>query len=287
MHSHAMVPTPFDMGDGRLRIYLSFRDAGNISRVGFVDVDAANPLRVLRVSETPSLDIGEPGGFDDNGVLCTSVVRLDDGRLMMYYVGFELSTHIRYRLLTGAAISEDGEHFVRIKPTAILERSPAERYFRGGPFVMREQGIFRMWYVAGSSWLLLGGKQMPVYELRYLESEDGIHWPDQGETVLATGPDEHGFGRPWVVKEDARYQLHYSARKIALQSYRLGYAESADGIRWQRQDEQLGLDVSAEGWDSEAIMYSAVIRHGANEWLFYNGNNFGETGFGVALREPE
>lgn len=286
MRTHAATPTPLDLGDGRLRIYISPRDDQGMSRVGFVDVDANDPLRVLRVADKPCLDIGEPGTFDDNGALCTSVIRRDDGSLIMYYVGFELCTRVRYRLLTGAAISIDGgETFRRVQPTAILERSPDELYFRCGACVLLDEGRFRMWYIAGNRWMMLGDKSVPIYELRYMESPDGLHWPQEGEILLRLSADEHGFGRPWIMREDGRFKLFYSIRSISLKGYRLGYAESEDGHHWERMDAQGGLDVSPTGWDSEEIMYSAVVKSGDNCYAFYNGNDFGRTGFGVALRE--
>ncbi|HEX5127105.1 MAG TPA: hypothetical protein VFW00_10230 [Rhodocyclaceae bacterium] len=284
MASHATTPTPLDLGDGKLRIYFSARDVQNVSRVGFVDVDASNPRHILRVSAKPCLDVGIAGGFDDSGALCTRVLRLNDGRLLMYYVGFELCTRVRYRLLTGAAISEDGgETFIRAKPTAILERSASELYFRCAAFVLNENDIFRMWYVAGNSWLTLSDKPVPVYELRYMESDNGIDWPAEGTTVMRFGEDEHGLGRPWVIHENGRYKLHYSIRKISQEGYRLGYAESDDGKNWLRMDDQLGLTTSIGDWDSEEIMYSAVIDAHGKTYAFYNGNNFGEHGFGVAV----
>lgn len=287
--THATCPTPVLRDDGTLRIYVQCRDDLNVGRVGFVDLDSKNPLRVLGYSKTPVLDIGAPGAFDDNGVLQCSVLSTNDGRLCMYYVGFELCHHVRYRLLTGLAVSVDGgESFVRVKRTAILERSDPEPLFRGGPFVLLESGRYRMWYVAGGGWEDIQGKAMPVYDLRYLESEDGVGWPDRGEVVLELSEqDEHGFGRPYVIRQDNRYKMFYSIRKRSLGSYRMGYAESEDGIHWTRKDDQLGLDPSSQGWDSEAVEYAAITKIGSKTLMFYNGNDFGATGFGVAQLESE
>ena len=177
-----------------------------------------------------------------------------------------------------------GERFERYSKTPVLDRTDAELFFRGGPFAMLDGGIFKLWYVAGSEWTSLNGKPMPVYDLRYLESGDGICWADCGKPSMAiTGEDEHGFGRPWVIKRGVNdYQLFYSIRRRSLGAYRLGYAESVDGIHWVRKDDEMGLDVSASGFDSEAIMYSAVINVEDRTYCFYNGNNFGEEGFAVA-----
>lgn len=285
--SHATCPTPLWHTDGTLRIYVQCRDERNVGRVGFVDVDPADPLRVVRHSESPVLDVGRAGTFDDNGVFQCSVISAADGRLFMYYVGFELSHQVRYRLLTGLAASTDGgQSFQRIQSTPILERSEAELLFRCGPFVRFENGRYRMWYVAGSDWTELDGKSMPVYDLRYAESQDGIHWPKRGRTVLdISHPDEHGFGRPYIVSDGNLYRMFYSVRKRSLRRYTMGYAESEDGLLWARKDDQVGLDISTEGWDSESVEFAAVVKTAGRTFMFYNGNDFGATGFGVAELE--
>jgi hypothetical protein len=285
--SHAMIPTPFLLPDGRLRIFVTCCDDEGIGRCGYVDVDSKNPTKVLGASAAPVLDIGRPGTFDENGVLACSVVRAHNALLYMYYVGFELGTRIRYRLLTGLAISRDGgDSFHRYRSTPILERSDAELFFRCGPFVRREADRYRLWYVAGSSWTEVAGKTAPVYMLKYLESLDGLSWPGEGKLILdITDPDEHGFGRPWVVTDaSSRYEMFYSVRRRSFGAYRLGYADSSDAIHWKRHDDEMGLDVSASGFDDKAIMYSAVVTLSGSTYCFYNGNDFGRDGFAVALR---
>jgi len=79
--------------------------------------------------------------------------------------------------------------------------------------------------------------------------------------------------------------MYYSVRSISRHAYKLGYAESSDGITWKRKDDSLGIETSSNGWDSEALSYAAVVACGGREYMFYNGNGFGETGFGVAVRE--
>jgi hypothetical protein len=282
-----MLPTPIMHDPDTVRVYVSFCDERMVGRPGYVDLCAHDITRVLRVCPDPLLDVGVPGSFDDNGVVALSIVPVEPRVLYMYYVGFELGMKIRYRLFTGLAISKDeGETFERISRAPILDRSSDELFFRCGPHVFRENGRFRMWYVAGSEWTRIGDKDMPVYDLRYAESADGIHWPAYGEQCMAvTDPDEHGFGRPWIVHDERGYRMYYSVRRRSLAAYRLGYAESADGLRWERQDDRLGLDVSASGWDSHAIMYSAILNVGERTYAFYNGNEFGRDGFGVAVLE--
>lgn len=283
--THAMIPTPYLIDEKRLRVFITTCDASGVGRIGYVDVSAINPKIILSVCKSPLLDIGSPGTFDENGVLCCSVVNDGNGNLLMYYVGFELGTKIRYRLLTGLAVSQDkGETFTRVKKTPVLERSDREIYFRAGPHCIKDNLGYRMWYVGGDEWVEINGKSMPVYDIRYIESKDGIHWPDQGEVQInITNKDEHGFGRPYVIqKERGGHRIFYSVRRISHGSYRMGYAESEDGRKWIRMDDQLNLDVSPGEFDSDAIMYAAPIKIGRRLYVFYNGNDFGKEGFGVA-----
>ncbi|MGJ9417712.1 hypothetical protein ACHAC9_08115 [Massilia sp. CMS3.1] len=284
--THATCPTPIWLDDQTLRVYVQCRDENNVGRIGFVDLDPLDPRKVIRESPEPVLDIGSPGSFDDNGVFQTSVIRVPDGRIYMYYVGFELCHRIRYRLLTGLAISTDnGNTFHRAQATPVLERSPDEQFFRCGPWVECEGDRFRMWYVAGSDWETIDGKQMPIYEIRYMESDDGIHWPAKGHVVMPVAlENEHGFGRPVVRNRPDGYRMFYSIRKRNPARYRLGYAQSCDGLMWQRLDADMGLDVTEGAWDGEAISYGIDIDAGGRTWLLYNGNDFGGTGFGIAER---
>lgn len=284
--THATCPTPIWLDDRTLRVYVQCRDEHNVGRIGFVDLDPADPRKVIRESTEPVLDVGSPGSFDDNGVFQTSVVRVPDGRLFMYYVGFELCHRIRYRLLTGLAISTDnGNTFQRAQATPVLERSPHEQFFRCGPWVEWEDDRFRMWYVAGSEWETIDGKQMPVYDIRYAESDDGLQWPAQGRIVMPVVlENEHGFGRPVVRRRPDGYRMFYSIRKRDPARYRLGYAQSRDGLAWHRLDADMGLQVTDGAWDGEATSYGIDIEAGGKTWLLYNGNDFGGTGFGIAER---
>lgn len=285
--SHSMGPTPIQISEDVIRVYFTCLDENGIGRPAFVDVSSENPTRVLGVSDRPLLDVGLRGTFDDNGIMVTSVIRLSDSRYFMYYSGFELCEKIRYRILSGVAISSDGGNtFSRFSSTPILERSDDELFFRGGPYVMEDEGIFKMWYVAGSEWLDIEGKQMPVYELKFLESGDGLNWGKTGKIVLSISKeDEHGFGRPWILKnEDGCYELFYSIRRKSLSSYRLGYANSLNGTTWTRKDEEMNLDVEQNSPYSNAIMYSAVININERTFCFFNGNEFGKEGFLVSER---
>ena len=282
--SHAMIPTPLELGDGRLRIYYASVTDQIVGSIGYLEVDLMQPTRVLYNTPEPVLGPGEPGCFDDNGVNPICAVR--DGNLVrLYYVGYQLGVQVRYFLFSGLALSEDGGRtFRRHSRAPVLDRSDSETLVRTAPFVAREGMRWRMWYVGGDRFVLAGDRLRPTYTLRYLESNDGLAWSDQGREVIPLQPGEFGLGRPYIVQDSQHYRMWYSVR-TASQGYRLGYAESADGITWQRLDECVGIDVSPAGWDSEMICYCCVVPTPGGMVMYYNGNDYGRTGFGAAILE--
>ncbi|MEK9969983.1 MAG: hypothetical protein VW600_12665, partial [Ferrovibrio sp.] len=64
--------------------------------------------------------------------------------------------------------------------------------------------------------------------------------------------------------------------------YTPGYATSADGVHWERDDSQVGIGLSEQGWDSRHLCYPCLIGYGSHVWMFYNGNDMGVDGFGYA-----
>jgi hypothetical protein len=96
---------------------------------------------------------------------------------------------------------------------------------------------------------------------------------------------EHSFGRPSVIKIDGTYHMWFAHRGTKdYTTYRIGYAASADGQIWTRDDKLSGISISDNGWDSESICYPYLVEHDGVLFMLYNGNNYGETGFGYAVQ---
>lgn len=281
--NYACAPTPLLIAPDKLRIFVSFCDSDMMGRAAYVDVDPNDPKKILCVSDKPILDIGQAGHFDESGIMPTCVLSVGE-KLYMYYVGYQRGQKVRYYQFSGLAISIDqGESFSRVQVVPILERSQEESLNRTAPFVIFEEGVFRMWYVAGSEWTEIDGKSMPVYNLHYAKSIDGIHWPNQGKRCLDfQNEDEYVIGRPWLIKEEGGYKMFLSSRTRS-KGYRIGYAESNDGVNWTRLDQLMDLDISKTGWDSEMLAYASIFQYQDKTYMFYNGNDCGRTGFGYAI----
>ena len=127
--------------------------------------------------------------------------------------------------------------------------------------------------MSGVEWTVVDGKQQHRYDVRYAESEDGLTWRREGVVALELDSGEHAISRVCVVPDGDRYSMWFSSRGDA---YRIGRAESVDGIGFTRVD--AGFSPSGEDWDAEMQAYPLV----AGRYLLYNGNGYGLTGIGVA-----
>ena len=285
--THAYVPTA-EVLDDCIRVYFASWDVNRFGRIGFVDLDIYDPSRILYLTPKPILDIGELGTFDDCGVTPSCVFSVG-GLKHLYYIGWQQTERVPHMLFTGLAISIDGSNFTRYCVVPILDRIDGEPFSRSAPYIIVEDGIWKMWYWSCFRWSKEEGETARYYNvIRYAESYDGIDWrSDPHVCVSPEGPVEYAIGRPWVVKDGGVYKMWYSIRSKAQISYRLGYAESLDGLHWKRKDHEVGISVSETGWDSEMICFSSIVNAGGKRYMFYNGNRHGENGFGYAVLEEE
>ena len=282
----ALTPTPIRLNGDVIRVYASFRDKFGVGRIGYVDLSSSNPTEVLGVSHSPVLDIGQPGSFDDNGMILGDVIWVG-GKLYMYYVGFQLVKKVKFLAYTGLAISEDGgETFVRRGATPVMDRSDEGLFIRAIHTVRFEEGKFKAWYATGNGWQAINGKLFPQYEISYTESKDGLAFSD-GQVVIENTKSnlEYRIGRPRVYKKGSQYEIYFTYGTTDG-SYFVGYADSKDGVTWNRDDSILGLSLSSKGWDSRHLCYPALFQTDDGiEYMIYNGNDMGLDGFGIAKLE--
>ncbi|MBC7781068.1 MAG: hypothetical protein H7125_13290 [Proteobacteria bacterium] len=294
--SHAQVPTVLVLAD-RLRVYYADRHADGRSFPTFIDVDRDDPTRVLYCHRVPVLGWGAPGTFDDEGVMPAFALE-HEGRIRLYYSGWNRRVSVPYHNATGLAVSDDGGvTFVRAFDGPLLDRTPEEPYLAVTPWVLREPRAgggyaWRAWYISGLRWVPVDGRLEPVYVIKHALSDDGIRWQRPNLQCVAQQHELEAFSHPSVWRDGDTWHMWYCHRhsrdyRTGPGAYRIGYARSSDGIGFERDDAAAGIDVSEEGWDDTMICYPAVVPVGDRVFLFYNGNAFGQTGIGVAVLERD
>ncbi len=272
----------------RIRVYYYSMDEKQDGRISFIEVDSADPTKIVYRHESPILDIGEQGSFDDSGV-CPSCTVDAGGRKFLYYLGVQ-RTEKAHLYFAGLAISSDGGlSFQKHSRVPILDRTEDEPFIRSACSVRFDprHGKFRMWYVSARGWTEAYGKSYPSYIIRHATSSDGIQWETSPVAAVDLhGTNEFGLGRPWVIIENGTYRMWYSIRS-RTEPYRIGYAESKDGTTWDRKDDLVGIEKSKAGWDSEMICYPSLVDAEGKRFMFHNGNSHGASGLGVAVLEKD
>jgi predicted GH43/DUF377 family glycosyl hydrolase len=292
--SYASVPTVDTTDENLWRIYFGTRDEMNRNRISYIEVEAGNPANVLYEHDAPVLDLGKLGTFDDCGVMPSWILN-HDGKKYLYYIGWTVRSTIPYHNSIGLAISTDGgRSFERFSEGPLFGETYLEPFFTGTSCVLLENGIWKNWYLSCTGWTRVEGRAEPRYHIKYAESRDGINWDRQSIVAVDYKSDsEAGIVRASILMENGLYHMWYSYRggvdyrTDPQASYRIGYAQSKDGISWTRMDDSAGIDVSPEGWDAEMIEYPHVIQCYNTRYMFYNGNKFGESGFGFAELSDE
>jgi len=285
---YAFNPTVEVLSDDLLRVYFAALDEHRYGRIGYVELDANEPRQIRYVTNEPVLDLGPLGGFDDSGVNPSCVIEVG-GRQHLYYIGWQRCERVPYMLFSGLATSDDnGRSFKRYAPVPVFDRTETEPYSRSAPCVLNEAGRYRAWYWSCERWSVEDDWVHYNNVIRHAESADGVNWQSTEHICLApSGPLDYTVGRPWVVKDGDTYKMWYSIRSRAEVGYRIGYAESLDGLSWTRRDEDVGIEPSESGWDAQMICHPCVVDVKGQRYMFYNGNQHGATGFGYAVLEQD
>jgi hypothetical protein len=280
--SHAANPTPERVEGDIFRIYFSARDAKNRSSIGYVVVDLSADGRILEVPNEPLLRPGDLGMFDDCGASIGCILRVGKARYL-YYMGWNLAVTVPWKNALGLAVSgsTDGP-FRRWSRFPIVPLDETDPYTISYPWVMQDQGRYRMWYGSNLRWG--PNKKDMLHVIKYAESSDAVHWEKHNRIVIdSASPDENAICKPCVVKDPDCYRMWFCSRG---EKYRIQHAVSEEGLTWRRLGRDEGIDVSPGGWDSDMIEYPCVFDHGGRRFLLYCGNDFGATGFGLAIQEP-
>ncbi len=286
----AFTTAPFvkQLHDDVVRIYFSPRDEKNKSYPFFIDIDIFTG-KIFNTASKPLLNPGSMGAFDDAGCILFQILE-NENKQILYYAGWSLAKQIPFKCFIGAAIAEhDTNEFSKCSAAPILGANKFNPYLTGSPWVTIENGIWKMWYLTGIKWEEdESTSPKHFYTITYAESSNGIDWKPSGKICIPFKSDkEYAIARPVVIKKGHIYTMWYSYRATDIcDTYQIGYAESADGIEWQRKDDEAGITASASGWDSEMVCYPFVFDHKGKTYMLYNGNGYGKTGIGLAELLP-
>lgn len=275
--SHMMCPTPY-ITDQNIRIYCGFLDEFGISRIGWIEIDIHNPENILKVSKKPTLDIGRPGTFDDNGVVPSCMIDIS-GQKYLYYFGFQLVEKVRYLMFGNVAT--EGK---RLYEYPIFNRDRNSLFVKSAPFVFKynNASFYECFYTSSNEFITINNKIIPKYNIRksFIFNYD---YPDVQSTIVVDFKDdkEFGIGRPYVIEHNNKVYLFYSTRSTD-KKYSIGYSITDRWNKFNRYDDNLEILNKDNGSCNNDISYPAVIKINNSYYMFYNEGCFGKDGIAVA-----
>lgn len=283
--------------DDFVRIYFSTAEKDKtgkyLSHIAFIDMKK-NFREIINISNDTVIKLGNLGCFDEHGIFPMNVVR-DGNKILAYTGGLKRKVSVPLDGSIGVAYSENnGLTFNKYGEGPTITSSLNEPFMIGDPFVAIFGEIYHMWYIYGTKWIYHPKTNIPqrVYKITHAISDDGISWQKEGRMIIADKLNvDECQALPSVIFFNNKYHMFFCYRQaIDFQinrdrSYRIGYAFSDDLVNWTRDDENVGIDVSEDGWDSNMMCYPHVFHCVDKIYMLYNGNEFGRYGFGLAVLE--
>jgi len=193
------------------------------------DGDVTKAPLVILLGDTPS-----ESGVHGKGNIYAPDISVADGHWWMWYGGQGKDGHDRIHL----AQSRDGLTWV--KRGVVLEDKTANHV--NDPSIVRVGNEWWMYYTRAATDIL--------DEIALAVSRDGLVWEKRGVVLRPGAPgswDALLVGRPSVLRENGRFKMWYDGRadlppnapaagaaKSPTSQRSVGYAESTDGVHWQR-----------------------------------------------------
>lgn len=278
--THASNPLAVHLQDDIFRVFFSGRDKDNKSSIGYVDVDII-AQKVVKVCDKTLFKYGAEDGFYSHGVSIGNMYN-QDGNNYIQFMAWQIRNAGHWRGDIGRLKIIDNETIILDPQEVYLGVDDEDKVSLSYSWIMHDEGIYKMWYGSTIDWTSENGEMIHV--IKYATSIDGENWVRHGLAIPYELGVAQAFSRPTVIKNEQGYHMWFSYRSGDGTKYRIGYAHSIDGIKWDRKKES-GIDVSDSGVDSEMICYPFVFKHKDNTYMLYNGNSFGKDGFCLAVLE--
>jgi hypothetical protein len=276
--THASNPLAIHLKDNTFRIFFSSRNKDNKSSIAFVDIDILTK-EVKKESTHTVFKYSDNESYYSHGISLGNSYTVGKDSYILF-MGWQIKNNEHWRGKIGRLLIKENQVLTLNNQSAFISYDKEDRISLSYPWVIFDEGIYKMWYGSTYNWSSLNGEMIHV--IKYATSLDGTSWIKHGLAIPYEIGKAQAFSRPSVIKNKKGYHMWFSYRGDNRVKYRIGYAHSFDGVNWRRNN-HFGIDVSSNGWDSEMTCYPFVFQHNQNTYMLYNGNSYGKTGFGLAI----
>lgn len=278
---YAQCPVVENVSKNILRIYFASRNDQNKSFITYVDVENKPPFYLLYDHKQPISDLGQPGMFDEDGMIPSSIGSYG-GKRYLYYTGWSKRSgpKILYENSVGALEINDNGSYDKVSTGPLISKSINVPFFCGHLTIDSE--TTNVGYIL-NCWQWVNGD--PNYIVSEAVTRDGLRWDVIEGVAISTKGDEGGICSVNRIGDKRIYCVRNwkDFRNNHENSYSIQYSELVNE-NWVRRGVVPGLEKTGDlkQWDGMMNCYPFIY----NNYIFYNGNEFGKTGFGYAELQP-
>lgn len=283
LFSHAANPLAIHIEDDVFRIFYSGRDQYNRSSVGAVDINIIE-RKILHEHFSPFFEYGPKESFYADGVSIGNCYEVNGVRYILF-MGWQCHEGRHWRGDIGRLILQKDLTLELDSEIPFMGSDHVDPISLSYPWVLKHADEeYSMWYGSTLSWD--AGNEEMLHVINYAVSKDGHNWEREGLAIPYELGKAQAFSRPTVARNSfGDYEMWFSYRSGNGEKYRIGNALSKDRKNWELLLDKTNIDLSLGGWDSDMIEYPFVFDHKDQRYMLYNGNDYGKTGFGLAIME--
>lgn len=254
--------------------HMLFSGVGNNGSYHIGHAVSNNGINWMQFIFEPVLSPGIGISWDSHAVIPGAVIN-DSGHYKLYYCGFASPTsqwHI------GLATSVNGVDWTKKLDPVLMATSNSE--FQIAPSsVVKHNNLYYMYYYSRSNEL--------SYSIKLAISNDGINWNRYSTSPIIiannSGWEFGGIYSASVIKDGNSFKMIYMTKS----SKYFGYAESVDGINWQKQITPIfSFTGTTNNWANNYIMYPNFVKDDNQYRVYYAGMGLNSltSQIGVALK---
>lgn len=218
------------------------------------------------LSTNPMLGTG--GTYDSTHLLDPCVLKSTSGVYTMFYGCYGGGSY-PYAIAKATSSTAIFSFIGKYASNPVLSRGSSGAWDDdrvGGPSVIFENGLYKMWYA---------GYDSSVWKIGYATSPLGNTWTRYGSNPVLTGSsgewDASGVFDPWVIKIGQTYHMWYVGYTGDSGDF-IGHATSTDGTTWTKDDANPGLGPDPEnGWEQYYVQNPCVLWENGQFVMYYNG----------------
>jgi len=251
----------YDPGQNVYQMWYTGLDNSGRARIGYAK--SVDGFAWMPQSQTPVIDVGSSGSFDDWHAYFPTVIK-DGDIYKMWYTGDAYGIHY-----LGYATSADGIDWAKYSGQgyggSVLDwRAKGWDRYTQATTVIKDGDVYKMWF----------GELGADGGIGYATSDDGIEWTIVGK-VLSIGAsdtfEEWRIHWPSVAKSGSKYVMLYAGQDND-ELRRFGLATSSDSIIWTKHPDNPVLPLGAPGdMDDVSHYYPHIVIEADVVKLWYIG----------------